>query len=184
MIKSCRFSYLWHIARQLRIPHSAAMSQGNDDWGDMVLPGVYMIRRCSGTGTTGGMVQSGKTANLELVHLEIDEMEKHIELLQKSNREIAAYLKEKQESRSAQEEGEGSGSMVALSDGGVGEEGDDEAFREAMEENILVVARKKKELEHLRALIGGQRCGCLCTHTQDQDPQSTAALSDQARITL
>ncbi|KAG5475469.1 hypothetical protein LSCM1_03589 [Leishmania martiniquensis] len=160
------------------------MSRGDDEWGDMVLPGVYMIRRCSSTGVTSGAVQPDKMVNLELLHLEIEDMERHIELLQKSNREIVAYLKEKGESRSAQEEGGGSGSLIEFSNGGLAEEDEDEVFLEAMEENTLVIERKKKELESLRMLIGGQRCGCSSTHTQHQGQELIAALSDDARIAL
>ncbi|CAJ1029359.1 hypothetical protein Q4I30_005178 [Leishmania utingensis] len=159
------------------------MSQGNEDWGDMVLPGVYMIQRSTGAGMTSGTVRPDKTVNLELVHLQIDETKKYVELLEKSNKDIATYLKEQRESRSTEEGGGGAGSMIALS-GDMEEEDNDSVFREALEENELVIARKKRELEQLRALIGGQRCGCSCTHTQHHDPQSITAPSSETRISL
>ncbi|GET89889.1 hypothetical protein, conserved [Leishmania tarentolae] len=182
--KSYFFSHPSHIVSQLIIAPAVVMSQDNDDWGDMVLPGVYMIQRSICSGTITGPVTPEKMVNLELVHLEINETEKYIELLQKSNNEIAAYLKERRESRSAEEEGGGAASMMELSDGGVEEEDDDVVFREALEENALVIARKKRELEQLRTLISGQRCGCLCAHTQHYDPQPIAGLRNETRITL
>ncbi|CAG9576848.1 conserved hypothetical protein [Leishmania major strain Friedlin] len=160
------------------------MSQSNHDWGDMVLPGVYMIHRSTGSRMTSGTVPPDRAVNLELVHLEIEETEDYIELLQKSNNEIAAYLKEQRESRSAEEEGGVAASMIELSDGGVEEEDDDAVFREALEENGLVIARKKRELEQLRALISGQRCGCSCAHTQHHDPQPIGAPRNETRIIL
>ncbi|CAC9500772.1 conserved hypothetical protein [Leishmania infantum JPCM5] len=160
------------------------MSQSNDDWGDMVLPGVYMIQRSTGSGMTSGTVPPDKAVNLELIHLEIEETEEYIELLQRSNNEIAAYLKDQRESRFAEEEGGVGTSMIELSDGGLEEEDDDAVFREALEENALVIARKKKELEQLRALISEQRCGCSCAHTQHHNPQPIAAPRNETRIIL
>ncbi|KAG5501585.1 hypothetical protein JKF63_03415 [Porcisia hertigi] len=161
------------------------MREGNDHWGEMIFPGVYMIQRSTGTPMTSGTAQPDNPVNLELVHLEIDETEKYIELLKKSNHEIAAYLMEQKERRSTEEEGGGAAaSMIALSDGGVEEEDDEAVFREALEENVLVIARKKRELAQLRALIEGQRCGCSCAHSKSVDPQSIAAPNDESRIAL
>lgn len=163
-----------------------SMSGNNADWGDMVLPGVYMIQRTAKSALTTETVQADGTVNLELVHLEIEEAEKHIELLDKSNREIALYLKEKREGSCDGEGDAGVTSMAALADGGVEEEEDDAVFREALEENVLVIARKKREVELLRALLGGQRCGCSHAHAHPHAPPPPPAVEPNAetRITL
>lgn len=168
------------------------MSQVSEDWGSMVIPGVYMIQRAPSASSLSTIMQPDGTLNLELLHLEIDEMEKHIELLRKSNIEIAAYLRETRENGEEAEEGGGMASMVACSSGAVESEDDDAVFREALDENVLVIAKKEMELEQLKALIAGQRCGCCSGHSHKPvdepavrpTPVSAPAPERETRITL
>lgn len=167
------------------------MSHSTEDWGDMVLPGVYMIQRTPNANTLSTIVQSDGTLNLELLHLEIDEVEKHIEMLRKSNVEIAAYLKDKREN-AVEEDNDGGGmsSMVAHSSGETETEDDDAVFREALEENVLVIAKKEHELALLKELIKGQRCGCCSSHAHHEStptidpPPPELAPARETRITL
>jgi hypothetical protein len=150
----------------------------------MVIPGVYMIQRAPSASSLSSIVQSDGTINLELLHLEVDEMEKHIELLRKSNIEIAAYLRDKRKNGEEDEEGGGVGSMVALSNGTTEGEDDDAVFREALEENVLVIAKKERDLAQLKELIKGQRCGCCSAHSHPDAPQAEPSPPRQTRVTL
>lgn len=160
------------------------MTQANEEWGDMVIPGVYMIQRAPTTSSLSTVIQTDGSINLELLHLEIDELEKHIELLRKSNIEIAAYLREKRENGEEDEEGGGMSSMAACASGAVEMEDDDAVFREALEENVLVIAKKEMDLAQLRELVKGQRCGCGSAHSHQNAVQTNPVPQKPTTITL
>lgn len=160
------------------------MSGSDGGWGDMIIPGVYMIQRTPKANILSTIVQPDGTLNLELLHLEIDELQRHIELLRKSNVEIAAYLKEKRENGEEDEEGGGMSTTVALSSGATEEEDDDAVFLEALEENVLVITNKERELEQLRELIKGQRCGCGGAHSHQHGAEPDQAAPSPTGITL
>lgn len=145
------------------------------DWGDMVAPGVYIIQRSQKNADLSSIVERSGSVNLELVHLEIEEVQRHIDMLQKNNIEMAELIKELRSSSIAtdnQDSGK-SNKKAALCNGEIADEGDEELLLDAIAENKDVIALKQRELDHLNKLIKGQRCGCSCSHKSGAVAEST-----------
>lgn len=157
------------------------MSAQSSDWGDMVLPGVYMIRRGVHTSRLQQILSSDGHLNLELVHLEVEELTRDIERLTRSNEEIVYYLSHKEEYKGGDTSEDASqdcsmAAMLATSAGETVEEDDDEVFRDAIQENESVIKRKEAELALLYKLIANQKCGCHAHKSADPPAADTATV--------
>lgn len=90
------------------------MSNNRSDWGEMVMPGVFMIQRQvrdvsyinsgSGSGRPEPVKDEDKI-DYEALYMEIETIQNFIERLEHSNREIEKYLSGNNNSNSNEEEG-------------------------------------------------------------------------------
>ncbi|EKF26596.1 hypothetical protein MOQ_009705 [Trypanosoma cruzi marinkellei] len=131
--------------------------RGENDWGEMVLPGVYMLRgsTASSRGKIFGLDAS--KPQLELILNEIDVMERHVKKLKESNGEIKEYLKNRGDSiMESTNTIPTSGAVIAVSD----TEDINDVLAEALVENEAIISRKERELNELRQLIQSNRCAC------------------------
>lgn len=141
------------------------MSAQGEDWGDMVMPGVHMIRRTMTVSQTQKILNPDGKLNLQLIHLKMEELARDIKRLTKSNVEIVYYLSHKDEYKDSGADDDDGGdcsmaAMMATTNDKIEEEDDDEIFIEALQENESVIKGKEAELELLGALIDSQKCGC------------------------
>eukprot|EP00796_Vickermania_ingenoplastis_P001914 gene1914-1159_t len=125
----------------------------NDNWGEMVMPGVFMIRgNIVSNDPLSRTTESTAYSHPELIHHDIKQLEAIVTKLKESNLEIASYL-----SDSTREKGQNDDRRLASTSGEVCDS--DEEFREAMKENEHVIREKENEIKRLHELIQVQHCG-------------------------
>lgn len=147
------------------------------EWGEMMMPGVYMIRRHVGITEPG--VDAGANDPLlrpDTVHNDIKEVEKLIKKLKESNEEITKYLEEEMSKGVSSGDSKNTTSSerhLATVDGEVCDEL--EEFRAAMAENEQIISRKEEELTYLRKLLDLQRCGKALHEEEKRGEEGVAA---------
>lgn len=122
----------------------------NEEWGKMVMPGVYMIPR--GPLLSSEVVESDEyyLSHPDLIHHDIQELEGLVAKLRSSNQEIEDYLSDLNREKS-----EGP-RMLSVDERACD---DDDMFLEAIVENKRIIGEKEIELRRLRNLIVLQSCG-------------------------
>lgn len=141
-----------------------------DAWGEMVIPGVYMIKRQRVFTEISGDSDDKAYTNPELLHHDLKELEKLVQKLKESNCEIAAYLSDPNRER------EDEGRRLASLSGEACDE--DEEFRAAIAENEQIIREKEKEIKRLQALISLQHCGAnLYEAPKNPDSHAVAPVS-------
>lgn len=124
----------------------------NDNWGEMVIPGVFMIQRNKIVPTEPSLTKEANPyTNPELIHGEIKELEALVRKLKESNTEIMNYLADQSRDRGTDER------RLVDVDGQACDE--DEEFRAAMIENEHIIREKEVEIKRLEKLIELQHCG-------------------------
>ncbi|KAH9588981.1 hypothetical protein LSM04_008499 [Trypanosoma melophagium] len=129
--------------------------QSRNDWGEMVLPGVYMLHRKTAlekklVGPNAGNVQ------IEVILHEIEVMQNHINKLKQSNDEIREYIKKKESLRISEKIPSPTGDDREVCDS----TDNITVFMDALLENEIVISSKERELEELKRLIHPNRCAC------------------------
>ncbi|ORC87136.1 uncharacterized protein TM35_000231070 [Trypanosoma theileri] len=129
--------------------------QPRNDWGEMVLPGVYMLRRTTAVekklvGADAGNVQ------IEIILHDIEVMQNHINKLKETNDEIREYIKNKGSLGISERPPSPSGHDVEVCD----PTDNITVFKDALVENEIIISSKERELEELKRLIQPNRCAC------------------------
>ncbi|KEG10405.1 hypothetical protein DQ04_03751080 [Trypanosoma grayi] len=127
-----------------------------DDWGEMVLPGVFMLRRKTAPLEKRIVGLSAGSTQFEILLHEIEVIETHIDKLKKSNAEIREYLKEAECRKENLAISCTSGGDISVCE----PENDDGVFEDAIAENEALISCKEKELAELSRLIQSNRCAC------------------------
>lgn len=117
------------------------------NWGHLVRPGVYMIKKnqliFSEVAENGSLV-----TNLETIHREIEVLESIVKKLEESNKEIAEYILQNQKK------------INGCSDSTDGNSCDDhKELLEAIKENEDIIFGKRNEIALLRKQVALQTCG-------------------------
>ncbi|EAN91645.1 hypothetical protein C3747_88g195 [Trypanosoma cruzi] len=128
-----------------------------NDWGEMVLPGVYMLRGSTTSSRGRTFDLDASKLQLELILNEIEVMERHVKKLKESNSEIKEYLKNHGDSiMESTNTISTSGAVAAVID----TEDINDVLAEALVENETIISRKEMELNELKQLIQSNRCAC------------------------
>ncbi|PWU99544.1 hypothetical protein C4B63_9g200 [Trypanosoma cruzi] len=131
--------------------------RGKNEWGEMVLPGVYMLRGSTTSSRGRTFDLDASKLQLELILNEIEVMERHMKKLKESNNEIKEYLKNRGDSiMESTNTISTSGAVAAVSD----TEDINDVLAEALVENETIISRKEMELNELKQLIQSNRCAC------------------------
>lgn len=142
--------------------------EGRSEWGEMVLPGVYMI-----AGKVHVDKASAKKApDYTEVYRRIDEVQGYIEKLEASQ----SYMREQLASMEADEEDvdDDCAQNVATlclessesAEGGHGGGSEADFLRDVMKENELAVQQKQRELSKLMEMIKMHTCSC--SHAKEE----------------
>ncbi|RHW74038.1 uncharacterized protein TEOVI_000682700 [Trypanosoma equiperdum] len=136
---------------------------GSDGWGEMVLPGVFMLRRSAALPRKLiGPVSDGD--KMEIIAYKIEEIEKYIQKLKESNANINEFLNDEGRNSGTRHQTLSSNDISTLN-----ADGDDRVLLEALAENAALISSKTRELEELKALLQNNCCACACRSYSSTD---------------
>lgn len=120
------------------------------EWGDEVMPGVFMNRSRSSEATLLAALSDGQhdQQHFQRIHEDIDETYRLIGRLRHSNEYMIQYLEE---------------------DGKEEDPAEKEVVREAIKENEVLVKEKEKELRMMMALVANHRCAHRHNHLRSEE---------------
>ncbi|CCW70455.1 unnamed protein product [Phytomonas sp. Hart1] len=156
------------------------MSAKEDEWGDMIMPGVYMISRSNKTISSSLQLSSNTdgVSDFEYLHNDIEKMQFDITQLVDSNKEIQSYLNNIGSDKDISSYSEDEPKFTCHED-------DINIFINALKENDLIIKRKQRELIHLKEILNGLRCGCAHhDSSMQQRSHSAESVTPNDRITL
>ncbi|CCW63610.1 unnamed protein product [Phytomonas sp. EM1] len=144
------------------------------------MPGVYMISRTSQNIRNYLKPSSShdRVIDFEQLHKDVEKLQLDIEQLVNSNKEILTYINTIGGDKDVLSCIEGEPSYTCPED-------DVDIFIDALKENDLVIRKKQRELDHLRKIMNGLRCGCA-HHAlfEDQRAQHTESVTPIDHIIL
>nr|CCC89544.1 conserved hypothetical protein [Trypanosoma congolense IL3000] len=123
----------------------------NDGWGEMVLPGVFMLR--GKTSTSRLADYDPYSGEVDIILHRIEQLEKYIEKINQSNALIGEYLRE-ENCGTTDTQSVLSGMEVGTLDG----DNDDSVFLEALAENNAILSMKMRELNELKSMVQSSHC--------------------------
>ncbi|RNE98775.1 uncharacterized protein Tco025E_09167 [Trypanosoma conorhini] len=137
--------------------------QSRNDWGEMVLPGVYMLRGCTAPSQGRLVGVDASRPQLEFILEAIEVMERHTSKLKESNEEIRRYLRNPDSVMESTNALSTSTSEVAVCEA----EDVNSILAAALQENEALISRKERELNELKQLVQNNRCACSYHSTQE-----------------
>ncbi|KAG8342968.1 hypothetical protein TRVL_06201 [Trypanosoma vivax] len=123
----------------------------SSDWGEMVLPGVFMRKRVAPI--AGKLINASLEDKVEFVLSRIEETEAHIKKLRESNAFIRDYISENRFVKNDDPCFDHDALVCSLGN-------DYNVLMEALAENEALISIKEKDVKDLKRLLQANHCSC------------------------